>query len=62
VNYFDLVDYYKNIFLLTNTQRLSIFEIEHMYPWEYEIYINMLNEHLEKETTETQQQLLQNKF
>lgn len=62
MNYFDLVDYYKNIFLLTNTQRLSIFEIEHMYPWEYEIYINMLNEHLEKETTETQQQLLQNKF
>lgn len=62
MNYFDLVEYYKTLFLLTNTNRLSCFEIENMYPWEYEIYINMLNEHLEQESTQKQQQLMQNKF
>lgn len=62
MNYFDLVEYYKTVFLLTNTNRLSYFEVENMYPWEYEIYINMLNEHLEQESTQKQQQLIQNRF
>jgi hypothetical protein len=49
VKYFNLIEYYKTLFVLTNTKRLSLFEIQEMYPWEYEIYIQMLNEHLELE-------------
>jgi hypothetical protein len=49
VKYFNLIEYYKTLFVLTNTKRLSLFEIQEMYPWEYEIYIQMLNEHLEVE-------------
>lgn len=49
MKYFNLIEYYKTLFVLTNTKRLSLFEIQEMYPWEYEIYIQMLNEHLELE-------------
>lgn len=49
MKYFNLIEYYKTLFVLTNTKRLSLFEIQDMYPWEYEIYIQMLNEHLELE-------------
>jgi hypothetical protein len=56
VNYFSLVDYYKMVFLLTNSQRLSVSEIENMYPWEYEIYLNMLQTHLEEENQNKQEQ------
>ncbi len=49
MKYFNLIEYYKTLFVLTNTKRLSLFEIQEMYPWEYEIYIQMLNEHLEVE-------------
>ena len=34
-----------------------MFEIEEMYPWEYEIYIQMLNEHLEIENQKQQESL-----
>jgi hypothetical protein len=34
-----------------------MFEIEEMYPWEYEIYIQMLNEHLEIENQKQQEVL-----
>lgn len=43
--------------MLTNSRRLSMFEIEEMYPWEYEIYIQMLNEHLEIENQKQQEVL-----
>ena len=49
MKYFNLIEYYKTLFVLTNTKRLSLFEIQEMYPWEYEIYIQMLNEYLESE-------------
>ena len=57
MNYFDLVDYYKTLFILTNTKKLSLYEIENMYPWEYEIYLNMLKEYLEEETQKKQEEL-----
>jgi len=57
VNYFDLVDYYKTLFILTNTKKLSLIEIENMYPWEYEIYLNMLKEYLEEEAQKKQEEL-----
>jgi len=57
VKYFNLIEYYKTLFVLTNSKRLSMFEIEEMYPWEYEIYIQMLNEHLEIENQKQQESL-----
>lgn len=57
MNYFDLVDYYKTLFLLTNTKRLSVNEIEQLLPWEYEIYLNLLKEYLEEENQKKQKLL-----
>jgi hypothetical protein len=57
VSYFDLVDYYKTLFILTNTKKLSLIEVENMYPWEYEIYLNMLKEYLEEEAQKKQEEL-----
>jgi len=57
VNYFNLIDYYKVVFLLTNSKRLSVTEIENMYPWEYDIYIIMLNDQMEMEAREKQEEL-----
>jgi hypothetical protein len=57
VSYFDLVDYYKTLFILTNTKKLSLIEIENMYPWEYEIYLNMLKEYLDEEAQKKQEEL-----
>lgn len=48
------------MFLLTNSQRLSLFEIYDLYPWEYEIYINLLNSYLEEEQQKQQEQILKN--
>lgn len=48
------------MFLLTNSQRLGLFEIYDLYPWEYEIYINLLNSYLEEEQQKQQEQLLKN--
>jgi hypothetical protein len=59
VNYFDLIDYYKSMFILTNGKKLSLFEIENMYPWEFEIYLEMLKEHQEQEAQKKQQALAQ---
>ena len=57
MSYFDLVDYYKTLFILTNTKKLSLIEVENMYPWEYEIYLNMLKEYLEEEAQKKQEEL-----
>jgi hypothetical protein len=34
-----------------------LIEIENLYPWEYEIYLNMLKEHLEQESQKKQEEL-----
>lgn len=57
MNYFDLIDYYKSLFLLTNSKKLSLSDIENFYPWEYEIYLNMLKEQLEREAQKKQEEL-----
>ncbi len=47
------------MFILTNGKKLSLFEIENMYPWEFEIYLEMLKEHQEQEAQKKQQALAQ---
>lgn len=59
MNYFNLIDFYKTVFLLTNSNRLSLFEIYDLYPWEYEIYLALLNDHLESEQQRKHTELVQ---
>lgn len=57
MKHFNLVDFYKTVFLLTNGNKLSFFEIQDMYPWEYDIYISLLKIHMEEEAQRAQEQL-----
>ncbi len=36
--------------------RYSLFDIEHMMPWEREVYLTLLEDHLEKEAEERKKQ------
>lgn len=44
-----LVNYYKTNFSLIQHHRYSLTEIEMMLPWEREIYLSMLVEHIKEE-------------
>lgn len=43
------MEYYKIIFALTQFHKWSITEIENLLPYEREIYVTMLNNHIEEE-------------
>jgi len=45
-----LENFYKTNFLLMQEHQYSLTELENMMPWEREIYIAMLIEHLQKKT------------
>ena len=47
MKFFDLIDYYKSNFTLVNNYKWNITELEEMYYWEREIYIQLLNSYLE---------------
>ena len=51
----DLESYYKINFALLQYHKYSLTEVENLIPWERDIYIGMLNHHLEDEKL-TQQQ------
>lgn len=43
---------YKTNFLLMQEHNYSLTELENMIPWEREVYVSMLIEHLNKKTEE----------
>lgn len=45
----DLENYYRLNFALIQFHKYSLTEIENMMPWERDIYVMMLEEHLEEE-------------
>lgn len=45
----DLFMYYKMNFLLMYKHKFSLSELEDMVPWEREVYISLLEQHLEEE-------------
>ena len=45
----DLVSYYKLNFALMQHHKYSLTELENMIPWEREIYVGLLLQHLEEE-------------
>jgi hypothetical protein len=45
----DLENYYKLNFSLMQYHRWSLWEIENLVPWERDIYVALLKNHLEEE-------------
>ena len=54
--YMDLESYYKINFALLQYHKYSLTEVENLIPWERDIYIGMLKQHLEDEKLKQQQQ------
>ena len=51
----DLESYYKINFALLQYHKYSLTEVENLIPWERDIYIGMLKQHLEDEKLKQQQ-------
>jgi hypothetical protein len=49
VNNETLMNYYLSNFTMMQFYKYSLSELENMYPWEREIYISLLNQHIEEE-------------
>ena len=51
----DLESYFKLNFSLIQHHKYSLTEIENMMPWERDIYVGLLNQHIEEENLKAQQ-------
>jgi hypothetical protein len=51
----DLENYFRLNFALMQYHKYSLHEIEDMLPWERDIYVELLREHLEEEKLKQQQ-------
>jgi len=52
----DLESYFRLNFALMQYHKYSLWEIENMIPWERDIYVGLLQQHLEEENMKQQQQ------
>ena len=52
----DLENYYKINFALVQYHKYSLTEIENLIPWERDIYVGLLKQHLEEEELKAKQQ------
>ena len=52
----DLENYYKINFALLQYHKYSLTEIENLIPWERDIYVGLLKQHLEEERLKQQQE------
>jgi hypothetical protein len=50
-----LMNYYELNFSLMQYHKYSLTEIENMIPWERDVYVTMLQNHLEEENLKTKQ-------
>ena len=51
----NIMSYYELNFSLMQYHKYSLTEIENMIPWERDVYVNMLQNHLESEKLKQQQ-------
>ena len=51
----DLESYFKLNFALMQHHKYSLTEIENMIPWEREVYLTLLRQHVEEENLKAQQ-------
>ena len=54
--YMDLESYFKLNFALMQYHKYSLTEIENMMPWERDIYVGLLQQHLEEEEQKNKKQ------
>ena len=52
----DLESYYKLNFALMQHHKYSLTELENRMPWEREIYVSLLQQHVEEENLKAQQE------
>ena len=52
----NLESYYKTNFALIQHHKYSLTELENMIPWEREVYVSLLQQHIEEENLRVQQQ------
>ena len=52
----DLANYFKLNFALMQYNKYSLTEIENMMPWERDVYVGLLQQHLEEERLKQQQE------
>ncbi len=50
----DLENYFRTNFALIQFHKYSLTEIENMMPWERDVYVSMLIDHLEEEKLKAQ--------
>lgn len=55
MSYIDLANYYKINFAIQQYHKWPISEIENVIPWEREIYLSLLEQHIEEENLKNQQ-------
>ena len=55
MTHIDLESYFKLNFALIQHHKYSLTEIENMMPWERDIYVGLLNQHIEEENLKAQQ-------
>jgi len=55
----DLENYYRLNFALMQYHKYSLTEIENMMPWERDIYVSLLQQHLEEEEEKAKAQQAQ---
>ena len=58
----DLENYFRLNFSLMQYHKYSLWEIENMIPWERDIYVGLLQQHLEEEQLKQQQQQQKSSF
>jgi hypothetical protein len=51
----DLISYFQLNFALVQYHKYSLTEIENLMPWERDIYVGLLQQHLEEEKLKQQQ-------
>ena len=51
----DLENYFRLNFALIQYHKYSLWEIENMMPWERDVYVGLLEQHLEEEKLKQQQ-------
>ena len=56
LNHEDLETYYRINFALIQYHKYSLTEIENMIPWEREIYLSLLENHIQEEEQKAQRQ------
>ena len=55
MSHIDLESYFKLNFALMQHHKYSLTEIENMMPWERDIYVGLLNQHIEEENLKAHQ-------